>query len=278
MATPYLLVSNPPHGDVDAQLVAPEFECTAAEARMRVNFPAPEIWFADTDVDALKKIGASFMKGNAKVRIVKGSMLSVVPTADRMLSFRFQEDHLAMELQDAGAYTAPYDAKLVIVSARPEASPTLGMERPKPQLGHMSSKDLRDKFGVGGIIADEAGGDAEVEVTGIKEAFDPWFLDLYFIVQSKVQRMRAWTGRVDYSGLGSDLKPAAHHNHTEFLNRLKAQFTNAVFDERLVDVPAPKPSMISGKGLKTVLKSIDPALETVGFGDLQSRLVFLSRL
>jgi hypothetical protein len=36
--------------------------------------------------------------------------------------------------------------------------------------------------------------------------------------------------------------------------------------------------MIGGKGLKVVLKSIDPALENVELGDLQSRLVFLSRL
>jgi hypothetical protein len=278
MATPYLLVSNPPHGEVDAQLVAPEFGCSAAEARMRVNFPAPEIWFAETDVDALKKTGALFMKGNAKVRIIKGSMLSVVPRADRMLSFSFEEDRLAMELEEGGAYEAPYDSKLVIVSARPQASPTLGMERPKPQLGHMSSKELRDKFGRGGIIADDAPQDAKAQVTGIQDTLDPWFLDLYFIVQSKVQRMRAWTGRVDYTGLGSDLKPAAQHNQAEFLNRLRQQFTNAEFDERLLDLPAPKPSLVSGKGLKVVLQSIDPALEDLGLGDLQSRLVFLSRL
>ena len=245
---------------------------------MRVNFPAPEIWFADTDVDALKKTGAVFIKANAKVRIIKGSMLSVVPKADRMISFKFEEDRFVMELEEGGAYEAPYGAKLVIVSARPQTSPTLGMERPKPQLGHMSSKELRDKFGRGGIIGESAPEDAKAQVTGIQDTFDPWFLDLYFIVQSKVQRMRVWTGNVDYTGLGSNLKPVAPHNQTELLNQLRERFTNAVFDERLLDLPSPKPSMISGQGLKVVLKSIDEALEDLGLGDLQSRLVFLSRL
>ena len=90
--------------------------------------------------------------------------------------------------------------------------------------------------------------------------------------------MRARTGKVDYSGLGTDLKTVAKHNHAQLLNEIKAQFTKAAFDERLVDVPAPKASMISGKGLPVILESIDPTLKNLRIEDLQSRLVFLSLL
>ena len=63
MPAPYLLLSNPPHGEIDVALIAGSFGLTAAEARMRANFPAPEIWFADTDLDALKRTGGALMKG-----------------------------------------------------------------------------------------------------------------------------------------------------------------------------------------------------------------------
>ncbi len=263
MPAPYLLLSNPPHGKIDVALIAGSFGFTTAEARMRVNFPAPEIWFADTDIDALKRTGGALMKGGAQVRIIKGSMLSAIPPADNMTSFTFHPERFAVQLRSDSSFSAAYDARLIIVSSRPKANPTIAIERPKPQRG---------------VITTDPHDDATARVDRYSGEIDPWFLDLYFIVQSKVRRLRARTGKVDYSGLGTDLKPVAKHNHAQLLNRIKARFTKAAFDERLVDVPAPKPSMISGKGLPLILESIDPALKNLRIEDLQSRLVFLSVL
>jgi hypothetical protein len=278
MPAQYLLLSNPPHGEIDVALIAGSFGFTAAEARMRANFPAPEIWFADTDLDALKRTGGALMKGGAKVRIIKGSMLYAIPPADHMTSFAFHPERFAVQLRSDSSFSAAYDARLIIVSSRPKANPTIASERPKPHLGHISSPDLRDRFGVGRVTTTDPHDDATAGVNSYSGEIDPWFLDLYFVVQSKVRRLRARTGKVDYSGLGPDLKPVAKHNHAELLNRIKAQFTKTAFDERLVDVPAPKPSMISGKGLPAILESIDPALKNIRIEDLQSRLVFLSLL
>ena len=263
MPAPYLLLSNPPHGEIDVAVIAGSFGFTAAEARMRANFPAPEIWFADTDLDALKRTGGALMKGGAKVRIIKGSMLCAIPPADHVTSFAFHSERFAVQLQSDSSFSVAYDARLIIVSSRPRANPTIALERPKPQLR---------------ILTTDPHGQARAGVDGYSGAIDPWFLDLYFIVQSKVRRLRARTGKVDYSGLGTDLKPVAKLNHTELLNRIKARFIKAAFDERLVDVPAPKPSMISGKGLPVILESIDPALKNLSMEDLQSMLVFLSIL
>ncbi len=278
MPVPYLLVSNPPHGDVDVTILAEAFELSAAEARIRANFPSPEIWFAEEDVEALKKTGGTLMKAGAKVRIIKGSMLTAIPRADQMTSFTFGPDRFTTQLHSADEFSAPYDTRLVIVSSKPQANPTLGMERPKPQLGHMSGGELRDKFGIGGIISEGSPEDAMVRVSGMHDIVeDAWFLDLYFVVQSKVRRIRAWCGGVDYAGLETELKPAANQNHGELLTRLRQRF-QAAFDERLVDTPAPKPTAISGMGLQALLESIDPDLKGVGMGDLHSRLVFLSVL
>lgn len=277
MPAQYLLLSSPPHGEIDVALIAGSFGFTAAEARMRANFPAPEIWFADTDLDALKRTGGALMKGGAKVRIIKGSMLSAIPPTDHIASFAFHPDRFAVQLRSDSTFSAAYDTRLIIVSSRPQANPTIAIERPKPQLDHSSSPKLRGR-GAGATITTDPNDDATARVDGYSGEIDPWFLDLYFIVQSKVRRLRARAGKVDYSGLGTDLKPVAKQNHAELLNRITAQFTRASFDERLVDVPPPRPSMISGKGLPVILEAIDPALKNIKMEDLQSRLVFLSLL
>ena len=138
MPVPYLLVTNPPHGDVDAKMVAEAFGLSAAEARIRANFPSPEIWFADDNLDALKKTGGALMKAGTKVRIIKGSMLTAIPRADQMASFAFGPDRFTSQLHSADEFSAPYATRLVIVSSKPRSNPTLGIERPKPQLGHMA--------------------------------------------------------------------------------------------------------------------------------------------
>lgn len=271
MPVPYLLLSNPPHGDVDAKIVAEAFGLSAAEARMRTNFPSPEIWFADEDVDTLKKTGGTMMKAGAKVRIIKGSMLTAIPRADQMTSFAFGPDGFTAQLRSSDEFTAPYNTRLVIVSSKPPTNPALDMDRPATQLGRMSSGVVE------GIIGTPK--DATAKGSGMPDNFDDaWFLDLYFIVQSKVRRLRAWSGGTDYAGLETELKPVAHQNHSEFLNQLRQRFPKAAVDERLVDTPAPKASAISGKGLQAVLESIDADLKGVGMSDLQSRLVFLSVL
>ena len=56
--------------------IAEAFGVSAAEARVRAISPSPQIWFADEDVDALKKTGGALMKAGVKLRIIKGSMLT----------------------------------------------------------------------------------------------------------------------------------------------------------------------------------------------------------
>ena len=43
----FLLISDPPHGTVDAAEAAAYFGLTVAEVRMKANYGLPEIWFAD---------------------------------------------------------------------------------------------------------------------------------------------------------------------------------------------------------------------------------------
>ena len=203
MPVPYLLLSNPPHGDVDAMIVAQAFGLSAAEARMKTNFPSPEIWFADEAVDALKKTGGALMKAGAKVRIIKGSMLTAIPRADQMTSFAFGPDRFTAQLRSSDEFTAPYNTRLVIVSSKPTVNPALDMERPSTQLGRRSGGVVEGIIGKGNPTDTS-------KARGIPDdSVDAWFLDLYFVVQSKVRRLRAWSGGTDYAGLKIALKPTS---------------------------------------------------------------------
>ena len=196
-----------------------------------------------------------------------------------MTSFAFGSDRLTAQLHSSDEFTVPYDTRLVIVSSKPTANPSLGMDRPKPQLGHMSGGELRGKFGRGGIVSDGSPDDAMVRVSGMHDVIeDPWFLDLYFVIQSKVRRLRAWSGGIDYSGLETELKSVANQNHSALLNQLQQRFSKTRSMNGSWTRPHPNRWRSRGKGLPTVLESIDADLKDVGMGDLHSRLVSLSLL
>ena len=49
----YLIVSDPPHGEVDFAQAGPVVGMAAVDFRMKANYPIPEIWLADTDESAV---------------------------------------------------------------------------------------------------------------------------------------------------------------------------------------------------------------------------------
>ena len=59
MSTRYLLISDPPHDDVDAAEAASYFGLTVAEVRMKSNCGLPEVWFAEEDEAKLSDTAAA---------------------------------------------------------------------------------------------------------------------------------------------------------------------------------------------------------------------------
>jgi hypothetical protein len=248
MAETYLLISNPPHGEIEAQDVAKVFGFTPIEARMRVHFPAPEIWFASEDVESLKESAAALQRAGARVKILKGSLLSQIPPPDAVKSFSFDPAHFTAQLASGTATTLPYPARAVMVASRPEDLTSDGPQDP--------------------IIGDH---DAPPPA-------DTSFLDAFFLTDSSVLRTTIYWETVDYAGLGPNLKEEAQENHDELVQQLKNRFAKHEIDDRLVDAPAPKPTMVSGKTIPAILEAIDPGLRDLARADLRSRLAFLSML
>lgn len=248
MAETYLLISNPPHGEIEAQDVAKVFGFTPIEARMRVHFPAPEIWFASEDLESLKESAGALQRAGARVKILKGSLLAQIPLPDPVKSFSFDASHFTAHLASGKATILPYPARAVMVASRPEDLSGDGPQDP--------------------IIGDH---DAPPPA-------DTSFLDAFFLTDSSVERTTIYWETVDYAGLGPDLKEEAQENHQELVQQLKNRFPKHEVDERLVDAPAPKPTMVSGKTIPAILDMIEPDLRDLTRADLRSRLAFLSML
>ncbi|MCZ6917397.1 MAG: hypothetical protein O7I93_11510 [Gemmatimonadetes bacterium] len=248
MAETYLLISNPPHGEIEAQDIAKVFGFTPIEARMRVHFPAPEIWFASEDLQSLKESGAALQRAGAHVKIIKGSLLSLIPPPDAVKSFSFGSADFTAQLASGAATTLPYPCRAVMIASRPE---------------DLTSDVPRDP-----IIRD----------SDARPPADTSFLDAFFLTDSSVLRTTIFWDNVDYTGLGPDLKEEAKENQDELVQQLKDRFPKHAIDDRLVDAPAPKPTMVSGKTIPAILEMIDPTLRDLTRADLRSRLAFLSNL
>ena len=272
MPQTYLLISNPPHGEADAQLIAQEFGFTSAEALMRIHFPAPQVWFAGEDLDDIKRTGAALQDAGARVRIINGSLLSLIPAPDNLQAFSFDETRVAMKTNAGTDLDIPYHARVILVSSQLKRE----SQSPESQMGSSSSHDMREKLGAAVPMTVTSQGDSMA--ADLEEATDEEILDAYFISESRVQRATLRSGSVNYAGLESDATSSEEENRAALIARFTDRFRTTDLDERLKGAPAPKPYLVGGKGMPAILGAIDAGLQDMATVDLLSRLALLSRL
>ena len=267
----YLLISNPPHGDADAKPIAREFGLTPAEALMRIHFPAPRVWFAGEDLDRLKRTGSALLDAGAKVRIISGSLLSLIPQADDLQEFSFEEAGLTMRNSSGTELAVPYHARVVLVACQLKGE----SQDSGSQVGSSSSHGM-EGTSAGGPRAVTSWSDSLA--ADPDEAADDGIVDAYFISASRVQRATLRSGTVNYAGLESDMKSSEEENRAALMARFADRFRTTDLDERLKGAPTPHHYLVSARGMPAILGAIDPALKDLETADLLSRLALLSIL
>ena len=126
---------------------------------------------------------------------------------------------------------------------------------------------------VGANPADQA--NATLNATDLERAF----VDMYFVQGSTVTRLSIVVGKIDYKGLGADLKPIARENLALLLQRITQRFAQTETDKRLEAFTPPRATPIGGtRTLAAVLESIDPDLRDLPQSDYLSRMIFFSML
>jgi hypothetical protein len=274
----YLLISNPPHGDVDALAAASQFGLTAAEVGMKANYALPEIWFADEDEAQLQHIAAALGAAGLETVLVAGSDLLEIPVQNPAESFDFTEWGLQLDLGDS-EWMLAYDAPAIAVYGRP---------RVDTQEGKAPARSVASQVGSWGRARARraSGPDA-----GLVELGASPFLDLFAPSDAGLRRASIVQEITSFSELPGDSPhglSAMQNLSAEFENR----FENVYVDRRLVDMtlrgisrvvtgatpgePTRTGFSYATEALAQLLASLSPDLKDIHQADLSSRLVYLT--
>lgn len=119
MALPVLVLSNPPHGDVDLATASPILGLEPADLRLKTNYPVPEILLTEDDPAACEAAAAGLREAAFNVAVVPGRALAEIPGRRPAPLFTFEQDALVLDAEECARLS--YDVPLVAVqfSARP---------------------------------------------------------------------------------------------------------------------------------------------------------------
>ncbi len=294
MADYQLIVSNPPHTAPDPTAVAPHLGLSAAEVRMQLNFPAPEIWIAEAEKDAAAKTATALLGAGANVAWIPGSVLAAAPQADIGLAIAI-EGNTVVVTTVAGDLTVNTGDRVVAVVGEPvqregspvtEIRPSLPQNEPGRGSGQTVPFASGITTGVGGAAGSNAINKVDNQATDARDSAEKrlsgmqfvepteLFLDVYALGASGWKAARLSPSHTDFSGLGERKQAMARANMGVVLEALRAEF-GARVDERLIKVTY-KPTIVSGQALNQVLSSISEHLGALPLLDIGSKLAFLT--
>lgn len=251
LAIPTLVVSNPPHGEVDLEAAAKLLAIAPFAAGLKAKFPAPEVMMASGPEEAAAFATALGSTGFT-LTILNGSALVGFPWPDPVSSLVFDASYLQASFRNEGV-TIPYDADVVGVFCRPPADRSL--------QARQTDLDRAVASGHGPTIA---------------EAIQ-WrtILDLYFLDEGSVRRVT--------------VVPDARERDVERLLKDLRRFRRLRLDDRLSGV-RPRAAFVAGSVghegperrrysfgtllLRQVLDSISPELRAVPQYEFGSRLAY----
>ena len=224
MSARHLLISNPPHGDVDAVEAASQFGLTAAEVGMKANYALPEIWFADEDEAKLQDIAAALEAAGLNTVLVAGSDLVEIPAQNPAESFAFTDAGLQVDLGDSG-WTLAYDTPAIAVYGRPRIDMQEGKAPARSVASQLSS------WGRGGIRRPSSPDAGSVELGASP------FLDLFAPSDAGLLRASIMQEITSFSQLSENL-PHGLSTMQNLVAECEDRFENAYVDHRLVGMDA----------------------------------------
>ena len=289
-----LIVSDPPHNEVDPLHAMPYLGMSPAEVRMKANYPAPEIWLADLDQGRTEAVAESLRQAGLRVVVLSGDDLPRVPAQSVVKSFSFGEAGLIAAGEGAEVslgYGTPVTAIFCVPrdpvggeTGRTTASPLTEGLRQRTSSVFMTRDSL---VGLGGL-----GRRSSTAGLASPAQTPPGFFDLYATRDGKLVRLSVLDDRTGFGGLKELELPRAADNLAMFVAEFEGRFPKARLDRRLVNLQArPRPMVTRtrppdlegeafsfvAEGLAKVLESISPELKDVSQFDLSSRLAYLTK-
>lgn len=261
-----LVVSDPPHREVDLEAVAAILGLELADARLKIDFPAPEV-LAASDPDRAVAMAASLRGAGLRVKVIDGQELAGVPWPAPADSFELRSEGLLARFA-AHDIEVPYDTPVVGVYCKPPAD-----------------------FPEGGPDGETAALTPDDDGFTIAEAIE-WManLDLYFTRGGVLRRVSIVQDATDFSGLGDMRRATLAENMAAIVAECDRRFAHIELDSRLENV-RPRHRFSGGDYgfdmdlrkafsfgtllLRQVLDSISPELRDVPQYELGSRLAYV---
>jgi hypothetical protein len=280
MPVPHLIISDPPHHVADPKPAAPVFGLSAAEIRLKANYPVPEIWVVDMEVEPIESALALLNGAGFNALRVRGSAIAEVPDATTVRAFEFTPDGL-MLTTDAGRDVLPYDGFVVGVFCQTLAAPRLSRSSSAVLSGRVSH------------FVDATEG---YRRSGAKPGSDESptsFLDLYTLSGGSPRRFTFAQDTVDFAGLGEPSRRASD-NLLQLIAEYQGSFPHGILDRRCAAMRVRRNVMVAGRtgpaepdarrkgfsfgttALVTILELVSPELKTMTQPELSSRLVYLT--
>ncbi len=271
-----LAVSNPPHGEVDPRKAAEVLNLSPAEARIKANYPAPEIWLAHEEADKLEAAARRLRDAGLRTATLAATDLLDVPVQQHATGFSFSDRHLEVKVGDE-TLAIPLSARLLAVYCRPpdtQPGARLHQSTPATELGRPASTQM-----LGALMRSPqwAEGDDHSELA---------FLDLYGEIDGDHQRISFIQGVVD---VGAHEAHAVRAGLAKLTKDCDERFEGVAVDRRMenlrvrarmmvgmLDDMAEKRKLYSygSKALHALLAGVSPDLDGVTQSELCSRLAY----
>ena len=89
-----LILSNPPHGLVDAKRAAPLLDLLPVELVLKTHYPIPEIWLSKDDAAAGEAAVVALRGAGLMVKAVPEAAIGALPPQTAVEAFTFADDGL----------------------------------------------------------------------------------------------------------------------------------------------------------------------------------------
>lgn len=276
-----LVVSDPPHAEVDFQSASELLGITPAELRMKSNFPAPEVWLALDEKGASDAV-ESLRSAGVNALIIAGRDLESIPWSAQVESFTFAEERFVARFKD-GEVELPYDVQIDGVFGSPPAD--LGGNGTTSSALTDPTRTTWGRRSTGTLLERTAGSDQGGEAPGHVTSFD-----LYASHEGTLCRLSITDHATDFAGLEDMKLPRARDNIVTCVLECGRRFPAFALDTRLINVRSRKRLTVGSVaqthegrklfafgtlGLRKLLGDIAPELEDITQFELGSRIAHL---
>ena len=274
----HLIVSNPPHGEVNLAGAVECFRLSRAEVEMKANYALPEIWFASPERQRLEATFQTLLAAGLRVVLVSGEAVRSLPEPAHVRGFSFGEQDLSIQV-DGRDIALSYQAPITGVACRPlRVSDALSRSSRGTALGRLSHT---------GLTPDSLVGRAERRRENVRsDAYDPElspFVDLFWQEETEVVRASFLETSVaqgkpavaDLNALASELEQRFAHAHFD-RRGLGMRVRRRVMVGEYPDEERRKGFSYATRALSQLLEEISPDLKRIAYVELASRLVYLT--